>query len=328
MNGKLTCTLLLAVSLLLSACGGRNTGKSPDAVPALREFPSADPVPSVITDPKGSFEYMIQNYWSRFLDPSASFQCDSNVVNGVPDTDVETAAGLFFTLLERPADKTFSISAMGAFFDMVEKYQEANPSSNVFEYFEQTVTRYLYDPNSPVRDEDLYLPYVKGLAASPLTDPQMVPAYSYDASMCSLNRYGTPAADFAFTDLDGKRHTLYGVKAERILLFFSNPGCNACGEIVDVLCTDETVTSMAGSGRLAVINIYIDSELDKWREYATTYPKQWISGYDHTGTIRSDVTYNVRAIPSLYLLDSGKTVLLKDAPVEKVIAYLHATEQK
>ena len=169
---------------------------------------------------------------------------------------------------------------------------------------------------------------MKGLAASPLTDPQMVPAYSYDASMCSLNRYGTPAADFAFTDLDGKRHTLYGVKAERILLFFSNPGCNACGEIVDVLCTDETVTSMAGSGRLAVINIYIDSELDKWREYATTYPKQWISGYDHTGTIRSDVTYNVRAIPSLYLLDSGKTVLLKDAPVEKVIAYLHATEQK
>ncbi|MGN1215633.1 MAG: DUF5106 domain-containing protein [Candidatus Cryptobacteroides sp.] len=327
MNRKLKSALLLAALLLLTACGGRNPGKSADTPRKSREFPSAGPVPSVITDPKESYEYMIQNFWSRFLDPSTSFLCDSTHVNGVPDTDVESAIGMYVTLLGKSPDKAFAVSAMGSFFSEVEKYQKANPSSNLYSYMEKTVTKYLYDPNSPVRDEDLYLPYVEGLAASPLTDPGMVPAYSYDASMCALNRHGTPAADFAFTDLEGRKHTLYGVKADNVLLFFSNPGCPACGEIVEALCSDEAIASMVASGCLAVISIYIDSELDKWREYASAYPKQWISGYDHTGTIRSDVIYNVRAIPSLYLLDSGKKVVLKDAPVEKVIGYLHGIKQ-
>ena len=39
-------------------------------------------------------------------------------------------------------------------------------------------------------------------------------------------------------------------------------------------------------------------------------------------TIRKDLTYNVRAIPSLYVLDKDKKVVMKDAPVEKVIPYL------
>ena len=38
--------------------------------------------------------------------------------------------------------------------------------------------------------------------------------------------------------------------------------------------------------------------------------------------IRSDVTYNVRAIPSLYVLDYEKKVIMKDAPVENVLPYL------
>ena len=37
-----------------------------------------------------------------------------------------------------------------------------------------------------------------------------------------------------------------------------------------------------------------------------------------------DLLYNVRAIPSLYLLDRDKTVLLKDAPEDRVFAALHA----
>ena len=315
-------TIIMLSSLLLVSCGR----KSGSGGASVRDFPQVQ-VPAVVGGQEEAMEYLTLHYWDAFTAGEGNWLCDSLHIAGVEATALEAEVGKYTTLLSMLPLET-ARKDVRAFCSRLEQAQRKDNGSNIFDGTLKMVSRYLYDPNSPVRDEDLYLPYVKGVAASPLTDPQMVPAYSYDASMCSLNRYGTPAADFAFTDLDGKRHTLYGVRAERILLFFSNPGCNACGEIVDVLCTDETVTSMAGSGRLAVINIYIDSELDKWREYATTYPKQWISGYDHTGTIRSDVTYNVRAIPSLYLLDSGKTVLLKDAPVEKVIAYLHATEQK
>ena len=52
------------------------------------------------------------------------------------------------------------------------------------------------------------------------------------------------------------------------------------------------------------------------------YPSSWINGYDYTFKLRSSGTYDIRAIPSLYLLDSRKRVLMKDAPTETVLSYL------
>ena len=92
---------------------------------------------------------------------------------------------------------------MAGFFDKVEKFQTADTSSNVFGFFEKMVPKYLYDPNSPVRNEDLYLPYVSRLAVSEYSDPDLKPSYSFETQMCSLNMIGSPAADFIFTDLAG-----------------------------------------------------------------------------------------------------------------------------
>ena len=70
---------------------------------------------------------------------------------------------------------------------------------------------------------------------------------------------------------------------------------------------------------IAVVNVYIDEDLKAWREYEHNYPRSWYSGYDAAGIIREDLLYNVRAIPSLYLLDAEKRVVFKDAPTPKVV---------
>lgn len=322
MKKLVSYSLLAVLALMLLACGGPASRKAAETTFQPRKFPPAPSVPSMVTDPAEAAEYVISNFWNAFLDPSRTYPCDSNIVNGVKDIDVESAIGMYVTLLENSCSREFARKSVNSFFDRIEKLQAADTASNVFAYMEKTVTRYLYDPNSPVRDEDLYLPFVTRLAKSAFTDEGMKLAYSHDVEMCSLNRCGTPAADFSFTDLSGRKHSLYGIKADHVLLFFSNPGCPACREIVEQLCADGIVSGMIDSGSLAVVNIYIDEELDKWREYASTYPSSWYSGYDHTYSIRTDVSYNVRAIPSLYLLDSEKKVILKDAPTERVIGYL------
>lgn len=281
----------------------------------------------MITDPAAAVEYCAANYWNEFLDPSKTYPCDTNIVNGVASEDVETALGTFVTILEEQCSREFSAKAVRSLFDQVERFQAADTTSNVFAFFEKMVPYYLYDPNSPVRDEDLYYEYVTKLAGSAYSDQDLVWSYSHDAQMCLLNKVGTHAADFSFTALDGSRHTLYGVDAPLTLLFFSNPGCTACGEIIEQLCNDPLMAAMSSAGALAVVNIYIDNELDKWKEYASTYPEDWFTGYDHTHTIRNDITYNVRAIPSLYLLDADKTVLLKDATTERVIRQIHQASQ-
>ena len=161
------------------------------------------------------------------------------------------------------------------------------------------------------------------MSSSPLVPPEKRAVYEYDAKMCSINRTGSPAADFRFMDKAGRSHTLYGIDAEYTLLFFSNPGCEACKYIIDALESDTALGSMVSSGRLAVANIYIDEDIEAWYGYQDIYPDSWYNGYDPDFIIRTDLLYNVRAIPSLYLLDRDKKVLLKDAPEDRVFAALH-----
>ena len=92
--------------------------------------------------------------------------------------------------------------------------------------------------------------------------------------------------------------------------------------IINVLKGEPRISQMIASRQLAVLNIYIDEDLEAWRSYMPIYPEEWYNGFDPDFVIRSEMLYNVRAIPSLYLLDGSKTVLLKDAPEDKVFNYL------
>ncbi|KAA5118039.1 DUF5106 domain-containing protein, partial [Bacteroides fragilis] len=52
------------------------------------------------------------------------------------------------------------------------------------------------------------------------------------------------------------------------------------------------------------------------------FAKEWTNGYDKELVIKNKNLYDLRAIPTLYLLDKNKTVLLKDATLQKVEQYL------
>lgn len=314
------CAVVL-LSVLLSACGGKggSSARKPETSD-LRKFPSPPSVPSMVTDPHEKGAYVVGRFWDEFL--SGSFRCDSLVVNGVPSEEVESAVGRYVTLLETVCDRSDARKAVEAFFLKVSDFQASNQKSNVFPFFEEMMYKYLYDPNSPVRDEDLYLHYVKGLSTSALVPDDKKPAYARDVEMCSLNQIGAPAADIQFTGPDGRRRSLYAVKAENTLLFFSNPGCPACEDVIRRLTGDGKIDGLIRSGKLAVVNLYIDQDIDKWRASVNDYPGTWINGYDQDYKIRQDLTYNVRAIPSLYILDRDKTVIMKDVPPEKALPFL------
>ena len=307
----------VCLTILISACGGKGR---PAAVGEPRSFPPPPQVPSVMTEPAEIYGYVADHFWDAFLEKP--YPGDSSLVNGVRAEDVESALGRYVTILETFCERGRATKSVESFFRKVSDFQTNNPSSGVFGFFEKMVPKYLYDPNSPVRDEDLYQPYVNGLATSEIVREEMRPAYSRDAEMCSLNRVGTKAADIRFTGLDGRVRTLYGINADKVLLLFTNPGCHNCEEVISSLTGNDVIGQAVRSGHLAVVNLYIDLEVDKWRAMASEYPKTWTNGYDQNYTIRKDLTYNVRAIPSLYVLDKDKKVVMKDAPVEKVIPYL------
>ena len=73
---------------------------------------------------------------------------------------------------------------------------------------------------------------------------------------------------------------------------------------------------------MQVLNIYIDEDIEAWRSYMPIYPENWYNGFDPDLVIRGENLYNVRAIPSLYLLDRDKTVIMKDAPEMRLFDFL------
>ena len=315
MKGCLRHIVSLLFVLSLISCGRKDAPQL-----ETRAFPPIPSAPSIITDQAKIIEYKVSHYWDNFLE--GDYLCDSSHVNGVVPDDVEKGLGMYITLLEEKCTREFAKKEVGNLFNKIEEYSAAHPSSNALSFFEKMVPKYLYDPNSPVRDEDLYLPFVEGLAASELVSEDLKPAYSHDARMCSLNQVGTRAADFSFTDLGGRKHNLYGIKSPFTLLMFTNPGCDACHEVIETLQTNAIIPGLVKNGTLAVVNVYIDLEREKWHALAKEYPTEWYNGYDQDFAIRQDLTYNVRGIPSLYVLDKDKNVIMKDAPTDKAVIYL------
>ena len=273
-------------------------------------------------DPQDRAEYMAQNMWNSLTDPSRTYPCDSLLVSGVRRADVEQKFANWTQVLGM-SSRPVAEKSVSRLYDRALACEKKDTSSNVFETFASLVDKYLFDPNSPLRDEDLYGAYASRLAAYEGYTEVQKEKYARDARLCALNKVGTKAADFRFADRRGKIRTLYGVEAPYTLLFFSNPGCEACMSIINVLKEDPQISGMISSGRLKVFNIYIDEDLDAWRSYMPVYPDEWYNGFDPDFVIRNETLYNVRAIPSLYLLDSDKTVLLKDAPENRMFEYLY-----
>ena len=311
-------SVMAAVSavLIVAGCGQRKAEQF-QALP----FPDVLP-PAMMEDPQDRAEYMAQNMWNSLTDPSRTYPCDSLLVSGVRRTDVEQKFANWTQVLGM-SSRPVAEKSVSRLYDRALACEKKDTSSNVFETFASLVDKYLFDPNSPLRDEDLYGAYASRLAAYEGYTEVQKEKYARDARLCALNKVGTKAADFRFADRRGKIKTLYGVEAPYTLLFFSNPGCEACMSIINVLKEDPQISGMISSGRLKVLNIYIDEDLDAWRSYMPIYPDEWYNGFDPDFVIRNETLYNVRAIPSLYLLDSDKTVLLKDAPENRMFEYLY-----
>ena len=117
---------------------------------------------------------------------------------------------------------------------------------------------------------------------------------------------------------------MYDIRADYLLLFMSNPGCPMCRDVRSQIEASPMLNELIERGTLKVLVIYPDMDLTLWREHLDDYPPAWINAYDYGGAITKERLYDLRAIPSLYLLDAEKRVLVKDcvdvAYIEEVIS--------
>ena len=244
--------------------------------------------------------------------------------------DKELAARWLVPLMDASCATAFSLASAAvddarSIKDARERelMRRASASRPMLDYFTMLAQQVIHDPNSPLRNDEFYIPVMQAVLASPYYDEYERIGPAYDLAMASQNRLGQRANDFRYTLASGATGTLYGVKAEYTLLFINNPGCGMCKQLREQISGSPMLSEMIERGRLKILALYPDEDLTEWRNYRDHIPASWINAYDAGCLVRENGTYDLTAIPSLYLLDSDKRVLVKDSTdvpyIEEVI---------
>lgn len=310
--------------LLIAGCKGGNVngntvlGKSGGNSKVLDtiDFPYPE-IPQMMTDKAESSRYYVTVFWDEYIKLPNRNAIDSlemedayvNFVQGMSvlqssTGDLHSCDQIEKNLFAR-ADSLYAAGDKVLLLDLI-KFSE----------------KYLYDPNSPMLNEELYIPALESIIdLKALSDAEKM-QYEYQLGLALKNRVGTKAADFAFsysTPTGILKSSLYSVSADYTLIFFNNPDCPACSKMIEALKDSRLVMEMINRGKLKIIAIYIDKEMDLWKKNRAKYPEEWIYAYDHNYVLRDNSIYGIRAIPSFYLLNKEKKVLIKDAPNPVII---------
>ena len=313
---KRLALLFALLPALLGAAACSHSARPAQAAPApaadtLTSAPGLElplpTVPSTLTDPAARAGYIAAHFWDglNFADTLRSHSRDFMEQNFANYVSVLRLANLEEM---RPA--------------VASLVRCAEADSAACELLGDVADKYLYDPNSPMLSEPLYELFLAPLLESPCIDVTKKLRLTEQRASIALNRPGTLAADFTYEGRDGSRLTLRRTpSAPRMLLVFFDPDCEHCAEIMKAYAQEPLLARLIADGRLTLLAVYADGDRSLWQKALAEMPQAWQLGFDLTG-VQEQGLYNLRAMPSIYVLDADKRVLLKDVQPEAALDFL------
>lgn len=296
---KITLASIFAATLSLSA---QNTQPFPEIT-----------VPSIYTDQTSYLAYYVGHYWDRY--DFASFDKKYS-----EETTGQAFANFAYILGAQSGLGAATPEAEAAVKTMLSR---AAVTEDAYWRFLDLCEHYFYEPNSPMRNDEFFIPAINhALSSKSPLDEASKERYRSLKKTVERNRPGTIAADFGYTTASGTQGRLHTLSSEILVVFFYNPGCADCRRVKELLGGSEVVDALHKSGRLKVLAVYPDKDLTEWKKYLHENPKWWISAYDKGTVIQNKGLYDLKAIPTLYLMDSNKRIALKDPTPENLLALL------
>jgi thiol-disulfide isomerase/thioredoxin len=129
------------------------------------------------------------------------------------------------------------------------------------------------------------------------------------------NLIGRKAAEMRMTTPEGKTVSLHETKAEYIIVYFYEPSCGHCKVVTPRL---NAVYEKYGASGLKIFGVYILGDTEEWSEYIGKHSLDWINVFDPHNTTNFRHNYDVYSTPTIYILDSGKTIIAKRIGIETV----------
>lgn len=273
-------------------------------------------IPDELTNPDARADYLVMHFWDRF-----DFS-DSKLIDKPEIT--EQAFVDYVNILNYASFKKAEES-------LAQTLALASRNKPMYHHFASLFSKYLYDANSPFRNEEFYIPVLREVLKSDFLSEDEKSAYRLQYEFTQKNRVGHTANDFVYTLSSGQSARMSTIKSDFLILFFSNPGCSTCLKVTDQLNNSEAINKAFAHNSpqrtmLTLLTIYPDDDIEAWKNHLNELPPHWTHAYDKDMQITKNKLYDLKAIPTLYLLDKNKKVILKDVSVEIIEAFFELPE--
>lgn len=191
-----------------------------------------------------------------------------------------------------------------------------------YKHFLSLFNHYLYNPNSPMQSDVIYESVLEFATSHPLGEDAEDFRNKELYELVKKNQPGQIAENFSALLPNGKVLNLSDIKSKYTLLFFYEPGCQYCEEVIQNYRSHPSINQLIEGEKLTVFAIYPYGELAAWEAYQNQLPNGWVNGIDKEMKIIKSKLYDIKATPTIYLLDEDKKVIYKDVDAEHVLYVL------
>lgn len=257
---------------------------------------------------KSHFDTEIENYVNTI-----NYTDISDISNSHNDSLISLKTIQLIELLFQ-SDKDSVSNTLNTFFNGIKQNDKALAIADSVTYL------YLNDPNSPVRNDELYIKVLESILATNPSNEAIKVRAEETLRLLNLNRPGMKASNFQFITRSGKTRTIEELAHKMTLLIFYDPECSHCSDILKSLANNALINSKIKDGTLEVLAIYAEGNIEIWEDTKDRMPNNWEIGYDLTGILDNDL-YDLPAMPTLFLLNHEKKVILKDPSLNILFSF-------
>lgn len=303
-NNPLLCLLMLAVCAV-TACTSRPSKdkEEPHTPQTVFVYPE---IPDTLKQPAERRAYLLTHFWREY-----DF-ADTSLLSrpGITEQGFVNFLSLF-----READAKDVEAAVDSLVFL------SKPYPAVQSFLLRQAGKYLYDNASPTYDEACYLKVVKPFLACRNLPAEARAEAEKRVALAAKNPVGSTASDFAITWPDENVFPLSTIQADQLLMVFYDAASDSCRRLIASLQTLKPLTQRVNAWQLRVLMMDVGTDAALWKATADYLPHAWLKGHDGEGMLRTSAIYDLHALPSMYLLDSGKKILLKQTSVDEVLKY-------
>lgn len=289
---RLLCTFL-CLELMLWACGHseKKTSHTSEKISQEQNCLPLPQLPPDITSPEDRASFLAAHYWDGVGDVDSRQLKDTSYM--------EQSFSNFLAVLQygSPDDIHNGMDAM---------VKQLIKDEALIELIDWTAYKYLAEPNSPMRSEDIYIQYLNVLINREDIPQELNLRAIHRLDQAMKNRPGMIAADFPLITKKGVKSSFHNlVRQDTTVVIFFDPECEQCKKTLSALASEPDYFSY----HVLAVNVSADKE--HWSESVDEFPENWEVAYA-TSPIEDDEKYVFPALPSFYLIAPDAKVLVKD----------------